>query len=169
MASKIEYYVVDTTTLRIGKGKSKKTYSGYKNYHGVKFQVICDSNSKINSISQSYEASIHDKKVFLSEYEELKEKINKTLSILGDKAYVGLEKKQVITSSKRNDKRYKLDKIKGKEDNKKLNQKRVKIEHIFANMKNYRILRYGNNYGIKKLEILFRAIGTIYNLSKLKE
>ena len=43
--------------------------------------------------------------------------------------------------------------------------KGVKIEHIFANMKNYRILRYGNYYGIKKLEILVKAVGTIYNLS----
>lgn len=44
-----------------------------------------------------------------------------------------------------NEKRYKIDKVKGKENNK----KRVKIEHIFAYMKNYRILRYGNNYDIK--------------------
>lgn len=112
----IDYYVVDTTILRVGKDKSKDkskiTYSGYKNYPRVKFQVICDINQKIKSISKSYDSSIHDKKVFLSEYEELKKKINKTLSILGDKAYVGLEKEQVITSSKRNEKRYKIDKLK---------------------------------------------------------
>ncbi len=35
---------------------------------------------------------------------------------------------------KRNEIRYKKDKIKGKEKNKALNKKRVKIEHIFANI-----------------------------------
>ena len=67
----IEYYVVDTTTIRIGKSKNKKTYSGYKNYHGVKYQLICDSENKIKEISRGYEASIHDKKVFIKEYEEI--------------------------------------------------------------------------------------------------
>ena len=32
------YYCVDSTVLRIGKGKSKETYSGYKHHHGIKFQ-----------------------------------------------------------------------------------------------------------------------------------
>ena len=39
-------------------------------------------------ISRGYEASIHDKKVFLKEYEEIKDRINQELEILGDKAYV---------------------------------------------------------------------------------
>jgi hypothetical protein len=64
--------VVDTTTIRIGKGKNKSTYSGYKNYHGIKYQLICDNKSKIN--------------------QELK--------ILGDKAYVGLDKENVKTSNR---------------------------------------------------------------------
>ena len=101
MDTKIEYYVVDTTTLRIGKEKSNKTYSGYKNYHGIKFQVICDNNSKIKDISRGYEASIHDKKVFLTEYKEIKQRLCQELIILGDKAYVGLEKENVQTSNRK--------------------------------------------------------------------
>jgi hypothetical protein len=97
----IEYYVVDTTTIRIGKGKSKSTYSGYKNYHGIKYQLICDNKSKIINTSQGYEASIHDKKIFQKEYEEIKSKINQELKILGDKAYVGLEKENVKTSKRK--------------------------------------------------------------------
>ena len=165
----IEYYVVDTTTIRIGKSKNKKTYSGYKNYHGVKYQLICDSENKIKEISRGYEASIHDKKVFIKEYEEIKDRINQELEILGDKAYVGLEKENVKTSSKRNEIRYKEDRLKGKENNKLLNKKRVKIEHIFANIKNYRILRYGNYYAKDKLNSLFKAICVIYNLSKIEK
>ena len=90
MDTELEYYVVDTTTIRIGKGKGKETYSGYKNYHGIKYQVMCDNNSKIVEVSRGYEASIHDKKVFEQEYKEIKDKINQNLEILGDKAYVGL-------------------------------------------------------------------------------
>ena len=97
----LEYYVVDTTTIRIGKGKSKSTYSGYKNYHGIKYQLICDNKSKIINTSQGYEASIHDKKIFQKEYEEIKSKINQELKILGDKAYVGLEKENVKTSNRK--------------------------------------------------------------------
>ena len=94
----IEYYVVDTTTIRIGKPKNKNTYSGYKNYHGIKYQVICDNKSKIKEISRGYEASIHDKKIFLKEYEEIQSKLCQELEILGDKAHVGLEKENVKTS-----------------------------------------------------------------------
>ncbi len=97
----LEYYVVDTTTIRIGKGKSKSTYSGYKNYHGIKYQLICDNKSKIINTSQGYEASIHDKKIFQKEYEEIKSKINQELKILGDKAYVGLDKENVKTSNRK--------------------------------------------------------------------
>ena len=97
----LEYYVVDTTTIRIGKGKNKSTYSGYKNYHGIKYQLICDDKSKIINTSQGYEASIHDKKIFQKEYEEIKSKINQELKILGDKAYVGLDKENVKTSNRK--------------------------------------------------------------------
>ena len=67
---------------------------------------------------------------------------------------------------KRNEIRYKKDKIKGKEKNKALNKKRVKIEHIFANIKNYRILRYGNYYGFDKINTIFKAICQIKMLEK---
>ena len=93
-------------------------------------------------------------------------KLDQELEILGDKAYVGLGKENVKTSMKRNEIRYKNDKTKGKEKNKALNKKRVKIEHIFANIKNYRILRYGNYYGFDKINTIFKAICQIKMLEK---
>ena len=33
-----EFYIVDSTTLRIGKDKTKNSYSGYKHHHGVNFK-----------------------------------------------------------------------------------------------------------------------------------
>lgn len=91
------------------------------------------------------------------------------MKILGDKAYVGLDKENVKTSMKRNELRYKKNKSQGKEGNKNLNTKRVKIEHIFSNIKNYRILKYGNYYVKNKIDIIFRAICNLYNLNMLKK
>ena len=77
-----EFYMVDSTTLRIGKDKTKNSYSGYKHHYGVKFQVIVDDKSIIQNISKSYPSSIHDKKLFKCEYKDLTNKIDKNLKIL---------------------------------------------------------------------------------------
>ncbi len=34
------YYIVDTTTLRIGKDKNEHTFSVYKHHHGLKYQCL---------------------------------------------------------------------------------------------------------------------------------
>ena len=74
-----EFYIVDSTTLRIGKYKTKNSYSGYKHHHGVKFQVIVNDQSIIRNISKDYPSSIHDKKLFICEYKDLTTKIDKNL------------------------------------------------------------------------------------------
>ena len=164
-ANSNDYYVVDSTTISIGRGKTKKDYSGYKHYHGLKYQVICDSNKEIISVSKGYESSLHDKKLFLMEYENIVNKLTKNLLILGDKAYVGLENKQVLTSSKINEKRYKIDPVQAKINNNLLNKKRVKIEHIFAQMKNYRIIRQANCCAKHKLDLIVKSTANILTIS----
>ncbi len=134
-----EFYIVDSTILRIGKDKSPTTYSGYKHHHGIKFQVIINDKSIIQNVSKSYLSSSHDKKLFLSEYKNLKNKIDKNLLILGDKDYSGLS--QYNLTIKRNELEYKEDKYSAKINNKSISTKRIKIEHIFAYMKNFRILQ----------------------------
>ncbi len=158
------YYCVDSTTLRIGKGKNKETYSGYKHYHGVKFQLVIDDKSIIKHISKSYSSSIHDKKLFISEYKNLCTKINKNISILGDKGYSGLKELKVNIPIKRNELKYKENKELVKGENKKLSSKRIKIEHVFAYIKSYRIMQRLNYYSKDKIEILFNSIANIYNL-----
>lgn len=170
----LEYYIVDSTTIRIGKGKDKKIYSGYKHHHGIKDQLIINNNNQIEEVSKGYSGSVHDKKLFLKEYELIKDKIDKTLQILGDKAYIGLEEYKVTVpkrrklnnSTSRVKIEYKKDKVVAKEKNKNLSSKRIKIEHVFAYMKNYRILTKSNHYSIAKIDIFFKAIANIFNLSK---
>lgn len=161
------YYCVDITVLRIGKGKSKETYSGYKHHHGVKFQVTINNESYIKHVSKSYSSSIHDKKLFLCEYKNLCTKIDKNINILGDKGYSGLKALKVEIPIKRNELKYKENKDLSKSENKNLSSKRIKIEHVFAYIKSYRIMQRLNYYSKNKIEILFNSIANIYNLYQL--
>lgn len=74
---------MNSTTLSIGKRKRKETYSGYKHHHGIKFQVTINHKKLREHVSKSYSSSIHDKKLFITEYKCL---INKNIEILRDKA-----------------------------------------------------------------------------------
>ena len=161
------YYCVDSTVLRIGKGKSKETYSGYKHHHGVKFQVVINNESYIKHVSKSYSSSIHDKKLFISEYKELMKMISNNISIIGDKGYSGLKELKVEIPIKRNELKYKDNKDLSKANNKNLSSRRIKIEHVFAYIKSYRVMQRLNYYSKDKIDILFNAIANIYNLSQL--
>ena len=162
-----DYYIVDSTVLRIGKGKNNETYSGYKHHHGVKFQVTINDKSMIEHVSKSYSSSIHDKKLFIKEYKSLMSKINKDLDILGDKGYSGLNEYKVNIPTKRNEVKYKENKNLSKSENKILSSKRIKVEHVFAYIKSYRIMQRLNYYTKDKIDILFNSIANIYNLSQL--
>ena len=161
------FYIVDSTVLRIGKGKNNETYSGYKHHHGVKFQVTINDKSMIEHVSKSYSSSIHDKKLFIKEYKSLMSKINKDLDILGDKGYSGLNEYKVNIPTKRNEVKYKENKNLSKSENKILSSKRIKVEHVFAYIKSYRIMQRLNYYTKDKIDILFNSMANIYNLSQL--
>ncbi len=158
---------MDSTVLRIGKGKNKETYSGYKHHHGVKVQVVINNENIIKHVSKNYSSSIHDKKLFIAEYKNLCSKINKNLGIIGDKGYSGLKELKVEIPIKRNELKYKENKDLSKSENKNLSVKRIKIEHVFAYIKSYRIMNRLNYYSKDKIEIIFNSIVNIYNLQQL--
>ena len=162
-----KYYIVDSTTIKIGKGSTNKTFTGYKHYHGVKYQVITNDNQDICMVSDVYAASIHDKKLFDLEYTKLESKINNALTILGDKAYMGLEECNVETPIRRNSRYYKEHTMLAKLQNAKFSSKRVRIENLFAWLKHYRILKQACYYAVSKVTIFFNAITNIYSLSRL--
>ncbi len=168
VASKpIEFYVTDSTTLPIGKGKNNKTFSGYKHHHSVKFQVFVDQHKLIHHVSSIHDASEHDKNIFEQEWQDVSQKIQTSLPILADKAYVGLTHFNVTTPVKRNEKTYKRDKLKTKEDNKVLSSKRIKVEHVFASLKSWRILKQLHFYSRKMIDMIFQGLVNIYNLNQL--
>ena len=71
---------------------------------------------------------------------------------------------------KRNELVYKENKNLTKNENKVLSSKRIKVEHVFAYIKSYRIMQRVNYYTKHKIEILFNvfnAISHICNLSQI--
>ena len=160
-----DLYIVDTTTIRIGHGKTAHTYSGYKHHHGLKYQCIIDSYQNIVSISNGIESSIHDKKIFETKYTEIFKQLNKKLTVLGDKAYVGLSKFNVTNPLRHNELLYKQDKTTANINNRALSTKRIQVEHVFARLKTYRILTNVYYYTTSKLDMFMKAICNIYNLT----
>ena len=115
-------------------------------------------------MSKSYSSSIHDKKLFITEYKDLINNIDKNIEILGDKGYSGLREYNINIPIKRNEIKYKENKELIKSKNKVLSSKRIKVEHVFAYIKSYRVMQRLNYYAKDKIEILFNAITNIYNL-----
>ena len=163
------YYIVDTTTLRIAKGKNEHTFSGYKHHHGLKYQCLVNERKEIVSISHGIESSIHDKKIFETEYANTFERLNSELIILGDKAYVGLSKYNVKTPFRRNEHQFKNNKENAQLENRTLSSKRIQVEHVFAWLKNYKILINPYYYTKHKIDIFVKAVCNIYNLVKISK
>ena len=159
------FYIVDTTTIRIGKDKTAYTFSGYKHHHGLKYQCIINDQKEIVSITDGIESSIHDKHIFETQYQNIFHSLNKQMRILGDNAYVGLRTYNVQTPLRRNELEYKQNKTIAKKSNSELSNKRVQVEHVFAHLKKYRILTNVYYYTKNKLDMFIRAICNLYNLS----
>jgi len=135
-------------------------YSGKKKKQSIKTQVHITPDGKIKSVSKSYAGNIHDKKV----YDKTKtftvhnrgkpKKIKKT----GDLGYLGTE----CTTPFKSSKYHKLTK-KEKQFNQKLSKKRIIIEHVFAQLKKFKILdnKFRNN--LSKYNIIFKNICGLRN------
>jgi hypothetical protein len=100
-------------------------------------------------VSKSYSSSIYNKKLFISEYKNLCTKIDKNLDILEDKGYSGLKELRVEITININEIKYKENKDLVKGENKSLSTKRIKIEHVFAYIKSYRVMQRLNYYLIR--------------------
>lgn len=155
--------VVDTTTVRLGKSATKRDYTGYKHMKGVKFQCVVTPTRKIAHVSAAHPASTHDKVIFEREYINLRKVVNPR-SILGDKAYVGLTKYGVIAPAKRCETKYKNDPEMAKTLNRALSKKRVIVEHVFASLKRFQILRYANYFSREWVSRIFYVICVLHNM-----
>lgn len=135
-------------------------YSGKKKKQSIKTQIHITLNGKIKSVSKSYTGNIHDKKVYdktktFTIHNKGKPKRVKTT---GDLGYIGTGCTTPFRSSK-------LRKLTKKQTrlNHKLAQKRIIVEHVFAQLKKFRILdnKFRNN--LSRYNLIFKNICGLRN------
>jgi len=156
--------IVDTTSTRI-RTTDPRYYTSYKKQRVVKAQVICDEGGHIHSISNPYAGSVHDKVIWNNEWPS----IGQVSLILADKAYVGPtgERSVLFRPIKKNEGQWKRNPVRAKAWNKQLSKRRVKIEHVFAHLKTWRIIHHYFPQSPDTYSTVLKAIAFIYNL-KLK-
>lgn len=127
-------------------------YSGKKKKQTVKTQLIVDRSGQIRHVSRSVPGNRHDKKL----YDETGIKAG-----LGDLGYLGTDLIVPYKSSKL----HKLTK-KQKACNTKHSKIRIIIEHVFASLKQWRILaqRFRNN--LKGYNAIFTIVCGFHNLRR---
>ena len=135
--------LVDTTTIRLGRGACIGDYTGYKHLQGIKIQIMVDQQSRVGSVCGPYPASWHDKRIFETAAQNAR---NLPTAIIGDKAYLGLAHLGVKVPEKRNHKCYKKDPTTAKRTNRTLNRQRIVVEHTFASIKRCKIFYTGFHF-----------------------
>lgn len=131
------WYAVDTTTVRIGKGKQRGHFTGYKHLSGIKLQVVVTDQKEVVDVSPAHPASAHNYRIFVREWHRLAQKLDRALPLLADKAYVGLHsltEGQIQVPLKRGTHRLAPPTVEN------LSSKRVRVEHVFARLKTFRVL-----------------------------
>ena len=140
---KILELIVDVTELEIEKPKSKdkrkKAYSGKKKQCSKKKEVIVTKDKMIVSISTAYDGSVHDITIRRNE-REIREIIgNSKYKLYCDKGYIGLENDNLfIPKKKYQNNPLNLYDISWNKD---INRKRIKVEHVFKDMKIFKYLK----------------------------
>jgi len=136
-AAEAAWYVVDTTTLRIGKGEQHGHFTGYKHLIGVKLQVVVNDRREVVDVSPAHLASAHDYRIFVREWHRLAQKLDRAVPLLAGKAYIGLHRLtegQIQVPLKRGTRHQVVPTVEN------LPSKRVRVEHVFARLKLFRAL-----------------------------
>lgn len=140
---KILELIVDVTELEIekpkNKDKRKKAYSGKKKQCSKKKEIIVTKDKMIISVSKAYDGSIHD--IVIRRNEKKIDDIigSDQYKLYCDKGYVGLENDNLfIPKKKYQNISLSLQDI---SQNKDINRKRIKVEHVFKDMKIFKYLR----------------------------
>ena len=135
--------IVDVTELEIdrpkNKDKRKKTYSGKKKQYLKKKEIVVTKDKMIISVSKVYDGSIHDLTIRRSE-KEIDDIIGSDkYQLYCDKGYIGLENNNIFIPKKEyQNKSLSLQDI---SQNKDINQKRIKVKHVFKDMKIFKYLK----------------------------
>jgi hypothetical protein len=161
--------IVDATERPIRRPKDNinevRYFSGKRKCHTVKNQIVINPRSKkILHVSKTYEGRKHDKKVF-EEEEWLWLRAPPGTEILGDSGYLGIDQLSPHIKLIRPFKKPLGGKLTNaqKDTNKQLSSLRVRVEHPFAHMKNFNILKHRFRNRLDKAHMPFETIACICN------
>lgn len=157
------FLLVDTTSVRVGSSLAG-SYSGHKHQRCAKVQVIADEAGMVQHVGSSWPGSTHDKTIYTRERQRLGTALA-TLT-LADKAYAGTpdEGEALLRPIKRGEKAWKLPGA--LQFNSELSKRRVRIEHVFARLKTFRVLQGLFPYNWRKLSVIMRALALVHNLNR---
>lgn len=165
---KLKNCLVDASERRINRPKFNQEfyYSGKKKAHTIKNQIFVDPKSnRILSVSKTVEGKRHDKK--LAEDDPTYYSIPPNSTVIADSGYVGLEtgsKEIKLVTPYKKPKGEELTEFQ-KQNNKTISSIRVKVEHPFAWMKHYHILKHQFRGRVKQADKPFRVIAALYNFN----
>ena len=142
--------------------KQRRSYSGKKERHTQKAQVVADPRTGRILATAFSAGRLHDFKLFQRSRVALPRKT----ACLADSGYLGLKKRHA--NSRLPAKKSKLHPLtrEQKRDNRQLSRERFVIEHIIRSVKIFRILaeRYRNRR--KRFGLRFNPIAALYNLGR---
>ena len=141
--------IADATEQETEKRKGTG-YSGKKKKQTVKTQIIVDTKGHIKHISQSIPGNIHDKKL----YDNTGIKAN-----IGDLGYLGTNMRLPFKSSK-----YHKLTLRQKKHNLLHSRIRIVVEHVFAHLKQFRILASRFRNKLIYYNDIFITVAGLYNL-----
>ena len=159
------FLLVDTTSVRVG-SSAPSSYSGHKHQRCAKVQVIADEAGFVQHSGAAWPGSVHDKTAYNKERVSLGEALGTLM--LADKAYVGAfnEGEGLLRPIKRGERAAKLPAAQA--FNAELSRRRVRIEHVFARLKTFRVLQGLSPYRGEQLGTVLRAIALVHNLNRLE-
>ncbi len=127
-------------------------YSGKKKKTTVKTQIIVNKKGSIRHVSLSVPGNMHDKKL----YDETRRKAG-----IADLGYVGTRMLLPFKSSKL----HALTEAQ-KNSNKTHARVRIVVEHVFAGLKQFRILSYRFRNNLAYCNDIFISVAGLYNLKR---
>ena len=159
--SDLETIVIDATEIQIQRPtrKQRKFYSGKKKKHTQKVEIMVSQNGKIINVSKVFSGKTHDFKI-----RKESDKIPIGVEVLADSGYQGIHKLHKNSTLPHKRKRTQALTHEQKSHNKKLASKRIIVEHVFAQLKKFKILGSIYRNHKRKLHLRFNIISGMHNL-----
>jgi hypothetical protein len=158
--------LVDTTCCRVAT-TAHHTYSGHKHQRCAKVQVLADESGQVLDVSAAHPGSVHDKTVWNREVPRLRHLLCDHV-VLADKAYAGAtgEHQYLFRPIKRGETLWQQNRVGSQSFNAHITKRRVRIEHLFARIKTWKVLNGMFPYRWQRLGEIVRVIAVIHNLER---